>query len=240
MLLPAHCPGRRRACLRSTAVKAPADEFTIPAESCGHKNIGNGRIMSMIMTAASMSLDGFISGAAKPGSSTCSLGSKAGDVDVPTADPNMTFRMTETGATHFQGIMNKTGAIIVGRKLFDLTQRCGGQHPLGCPVVALTHRPPADWPHEQFHFVSTGIEDAVKNAIELADGKLVQQGQRWRGGQPMPGIWPARGSVDRSGPGPARWWNTVVPRRARCASASGAGIGAGGRRGDAPPLPRPA
>ncbi len=129
--------------------------------------------MSMIMTAASMSLDGFISGPSETGFEHLFAWFESGEVDVPTADPNMTFRMTETGATHFQGMMNKTGAIIVGRKLFDLTQGWGGQHPLGCPVVVLTHRPPADWPHEQFHFVSTGIEDAVKNAIELADGKLV-------------------------------------------------------------------
>jgi dihydrofolate reductase len=30
-----------------------------------------------------------------------------------------------------------------------------------------------NWPHEQFHFVSTGIEDAVKKATELANGKVV-------------------------------------------------------------------
>ena len=69
--------------------------------------------------------------------------------------------------------MDETGAIVVGRKLFDFTQGWGGQHPLGCPVVVLTHNPPADWPHQQFHFVSTGIEGAVKKAVELADGKIV-------------------------------------------------------------------
>jgi dihydrofolate reductase len=55
----------------------------------------------------------------------------------------MTLRMTKTGAAHYRRMMDETGAIVVGRKLFDFTQGWGGQHPLGCPVVVLTHNPPA-------------------------------------------------------------------------------------------------
>jgi dihydrofolate reductase len=120
-----------------------------------------------------MSLDGFISGPGETGFEHLFAWFGSGDVEVPTADPNMTLRMTKTGADHYGRLMDETGAIVVGRKLFDFTQGWGGQHPLGCPVVVLTHNPPADWPHQQFHFVSTGIEGAVKKAVELADGKIV-------------------------------------------------------------------
>ena len=129
--------------------------------------------MSTVMTGASMSLDGFISGPGETGFEHLFAWLGSGEVEVATADPNMTLRMTETGAAYYRRMMDKTGAIVVGRKLFDFTQGWGGQHPLGCPVVVLTHNPPADWPHKQFHFVSTGIQDAVKKAIELADGKIV-------------------------------------------------------------------
>jgi dihydrofolate reductase len=166
-----------------------------------------------------MSLDGFISGPGETGFEHLFAWFGSGDVEVPTADPNMTLRMTKTGAADYRRMMDETGAIIVGRKLFDFTQGWGGQHPLGCPVVVLTHNPPSDWPHQQFHFVSTGIEGAVKKAVELADGKIVGA-KRWRDRQPVPGSRPARRGVDRPGPGAARWRNPVVPRRSRCAGSA--------------------
>jgi hypothetical protein len=50
--------------------------------------------MSTVMTGASMSLDGFISGPGETGFEHLFAWFGSGDVEVPTADPNMTLRMT--------------------------------------------------------------------------------------------------------------------------------------------------
>jgi dihydrofolate reductase len=63
------------------------------------------------------------------------------------------------------------GALVVGRKTFDLTKGWGGVHPLGVPVVVLTHRMPADRP--PFTFVSAGIESAVDAARRIAGDRNV-------------------------------------------------------------------
>jgi dihydrofolate reductase len=121
--------------------------------------------MSIVTTGASVSLDGYIAGPGETGFEHLFGWMGAGDVELPTADPSMTLRMTEVGAAHFRGLMERTGAIVVGRRLFDITQGWGGTHPLGVPVVVLTHRPPVDWAHAGFHFVSTGIEVVRRSSL---------------------------------------------------------------------------
>ena len=71
--------------------------------------------------------------------------------------------------------MARTGAIVCGRRLFDLTQGWGGTHPNGCPIVVLTHNPPTDFESGDtpFTFVTEGIEAAVKQAKALAGDKDV-------------------------------------------------------------------
>jgi dihydrofolate reductase len=80
--------------------------------------------MSTISTGASVSLDGYIAG---------------GDVEVPTHHPQMTLRMTPDNAEFQHRLVDRMGAIVVGRHLYDMTHAWGGTHPLGCPVVVLTH-----------------------------------------------------------------------------------------------------
>jgi dihydrofolate reductase len=68
------------------------------------------------------------------------------------------------------------GALVVGRRLFDITDGWKGRHPYDVPVVVLTHQPPADWNYpgaENFHFVTEGIEAAVRAAQDLAGGRDV-------------------------------------------------------------------
>jgi dihydrofolate reductase len=131
--------------------------------------------MSKVFTGASMSLDGYVSGPDESGFEHLFKWYGAGDVAVPTADPEMTPRMTPESAEYFRTVMDKTGAIVVGRKLFDYTNGWDGNHPLGVPVVVLTHSVPDGWPREDapFTFVSEGIERAVEVAKELAGDKVV-------------------------------------------------------------------
>jgi dihydrofolate reductase len=131
--------------------------------------------MSKVFTGASMSLDGYISGPNESGFEHLFKWYGSGDVAVPTADPAMTMQMTEVNADHWRTVAEMAGAIVVGRKLFDYTNGWGGNHPLGVPVVVMTHSVPDGWPREDapFTFVSEGIERAVEIATELAGDKSV-------------------------------------------------------------------
>ena len=131
--------------------------------------------MSKVYTGASMSLDGYISGPGESGFEHLFKWYGNGDVEVPTAKPEMTMRMTEDNAEHWRGIIGQSGAIVVGRKLFDHTDGWGGLHPLGVPVVVLTHSVPDGWEQEGEHFVfvTEGIEAALAKARELAGDKVV-------------------------------------------------------------------
>jgi dihydrofolate reductase len=122
-----------------------------------------------------MSLDGYVSGPNETGFEHLFKWYGTGDVEVTTADPNMTLRMTRQHADHWHTIVSMSGALVVGRKLFDYTNGWGGKHPLGVPVVVLTHSVPDGWEREGewFTFVSDGIEAAIAKARELAGGKGV-------------------------------------------------------------------
>lgn len=125
-----------------------------------------------VTTGASVSLDGYISGPGESGFEHLFAYMGNGDIAVPTANPDIPVRMTADNAAHWRAMVDRTGAIVVGRYLYDMTSGWGGVHPMGCPVVVLTHNPPAEPAPDQFTFVS-GIEEAIATAHELAEGKDV-------------------------------------------------------------------
>ena len=131
--------------------------------------------MTRVCTGASMSLDGYIAGPQETGFEHLFKWYGNGDVVVPTTHEELTMRLSPASAEHFRTIIDTTGAIVVGRRLFDLTGGWGGNHPMGCPVVVLTHSVPDGWPREgaPFTFVTDGIEAAVERARELAGEKVV-------------------------------------------------------------------
>jgi len=131
--------------------------------------------MGNVYTGASMSLDGYIAGYDGSGFDQLFQWYGNGDVSVPTADPAMTFSLTPESAAHWAAIRDRTGVIVVGRRLFDFTNGWNGNHPLGLPVVVVTHAAPEDWPHPDapFTFVSGGIEAAIAAAQEIAGDKIV-------------------------------------------------------------------
>jgi dihydrofolate reductase len=131
--------------------------------------------MSKVYTGASMSLDGYISGPAESGFEHLFKWYGNGEVEVPTADPNMTLRMTPVSAEHLRTITDMSGALVVGRKLFDSTNAWGGRHPMDRPVVVVTHTVPPGWPRQDapFHFVTDGIQAAIEQAKALAGDKVV-------------------------------------------------------------------
>jgi dihydrofolate reductase len=131
--------------------------------------------MTKVYTGASMSLDGYIAGPAESGFEYLFKWYGNGDVEVPTTHPEMTLRMTERNAEHLRNVTDMTGALVVGRKLFDSTNAWGGNHPMGKPVVVVTHSVPEGWPRDDapFTFVTDGIENAIEQAKALAGDKDV-------------------------------------------------------------------
>jgi dihydrofolate reductase len=137
--------------------------------------------MSKVYTGASVSLDGYISGPGESGFEHLFKWYGSGDVEVPTRHDDMTMRVTPENAEYLRLVGELTGALVVGRKLFDFTNGWSGIHPLGKPVVVLTHSVPDGWEREGewFSFVTEGIDQAVAKAKELAggDGVGVNGGQ---------------------------------------------------------------
>ena len=134
-----------------------------------------GSLMTRVVSNLSMSLDGFIEDSAG------NVGPlfdwyTAGPVETATANETIDHRQSEEDADFTQEMAGQLGALITGRKLFDVAGGWQGAHPTGVPVVVLTHAVPSvdEWPFDRSRttFVTEGgIEAAVTTARELADGK---------------------------------------------------------------------
>jgi dihydrofolate reductase len=132
--------------------------------------------MTKIISGATMSIDGYIAGPEESGFDRLFQWYGNGDVELASANPDVSFRLTEASAGHWRELLETTGALVVGRHLFNITSGWGGRHPMDVPVVVLTHSVPDGWEREgeRFVFVTEGgIEAAVAKARELAGDKNV-------------------------------------------------------------------
>jgi dihydrofolate reductase len=89
------------------------------------------------------------------------------------------FSTSPQSAELMRTAMDELGALVVGRRLFDLTGGWNGEHPLGAPVVLLSHSIPDGWPRagSPYAFVTEGgVAAAIARARELADGKSIALG----------------------------------------------------------------
>src|SRR4051794_12316506 len=126
--------------------------------------------MTKLIADMSMSLDGRI---ATPDDDISRLARWFFEGDTEVA-PGAPFRTSAASAELLREAFTSVGAIIGGRRYFDLADGWGGQHPMGVPVYILTHEPPADWPSDStIHFVTDGLESAVAQAREAAGEKHV-------------------------------------------------------------------
>src|SRR5919202_3216898 len=131
--------------------------------------------MGKVTTGASMAIDGYIAGPGESGFDLLFQWYGNGDVELHTGDPNMTFRTSAASAELWKQLVASTGALLVGRHLYDMTNAWGGRHPMDVTTVVLTHHLPEDRPaaDENFVFVTDGIEAAVAKAKEIAGDKNV-------------------------------------------------------------------
>lgn len=131
--------------------------------------------MSKVIAIMSMSLDGFVADAHDGVNEVFAWYMDSGDVEfhMGGGDP-MTFRVSESSAEHLRGLWPALGAMITGRRTFDVANGWGGQHASG-PAFVLTHHIPDGWPKpgSTVHFVTDGIESAVRQAKAAAGGKSV-------------------------------------------------------------------
>jgi dihydrofolate reductase len=127
--------------------------------------------MSTVVVSATMSVDGFVADE-QDGVDELFGWYGNGDVVMKTARDDMSFSLSPEDAAFLRDFLPGLGALLVGRRLFDITDGWGGLHPLGVPVVVLTHSVPEEWvarhPDAPFTFVTDGVERAVEVASEIA------------------------------------------------------------------------
>jgi dihydrofolate reductase len=130
--------------------------------------------MSKVVAIMSMSLDGYVADR-NDGVAEVFDWYTSGDVEIRTggSDP-MTFKVSEASAAHLRSLASGLGAMLTGRRTFDVAHGWGGNHAWG-PAFVLTHHIPAGWPRPDstVHFVTDGIESAVDQARAAAAGKAV-------------------------------------------------------------------
>ena len=130
--------------------------------------------MSKLVALMSMSLDGFVADE-HDGVAEVFDWYTAGDVEIETggSDP-MTFRVSGPSAEHVRGLTSELGAVLTGRRTFDVAGGWGGKHAWG-PAFVLTHHVPEGWPRpgSSVHFVTDGLAGAVDRAKAAAGEKSV-------------------------------------------------------------------
>jgi dihydrofolate reductase len=133
--------------------------------------------MSKVLSALSVSVDGFITGRDPgPGRGLGDGGVLFGwyfDGDTPSQVFDG-FKLSAPSAKIFDELAGSVGAVVAGRNTYDDSDRFGddgGPHPTA-PLFVLSHRP-APRMHGRQTLVSTGIEDAVAAARQAAGDKVV-------------------------------------------------------------------
>jgi dihydrofolate reductase len=132
--------------------------------------------MTKVIALMSMSLDGFVADE-HDGVAEVFDWYFSGDVEVPTASAGsgMTFRVSPPSADHLRGLVAEVGAMLTGRRTFEVAGGWDGNHPWDIPAFVVTHDVPEGWPRpgSTVRFVTDGIESAVAQARAAADPRSV-------------------------------------------------------------------
>ena len=127
--------------------------------------------MSTVITHAVMSVDGFIA------DDQDEVGPLFdwyfnGDVPLP-GSPGM--KVSPASGEYVTGMWASIGVIVMGRRMFDLTNGWEAKPPTGDHVVVVSHRPrPADWHPEASHYhFATDVTQGIARARELAGDRVV-------------------------------------------------------------------
>ncbi len=141
--------------------------------------------MGKVLVSLSMSLDGFIAGPNDGPENPLGDGGEqlfewysSGNTDFKWPSGTMTSRVSAASAAYLRETVPTIGALVTGRRTFDIAHAWGGRHPLNVPVVVVTHALPREWAGKDsiFTFDSEGVESAVARAQEIARNKNVAVG----------------------------------------------------------------
>ncbi|MFD9735917.1 dihydrofolate reductase family protein [Umezawaea sp. NPDC059074] len=134
--------------------------------------------MGSVIVDLSISLDGFIAG---PGDGLESPLGRGGEglFAWMSAGPEgnqveRRLRPPDASKPVVDEWMSEGGAIISGRRTFDIAGGWADGHPIDVPIFVLTHEPPTEgrW-SPRVSFVTEGIERALELAQEAAGDKVV-------------------------------------------------------------------
>ena len=132
--------------------------------------------MAKVVAFMSMSLDGYVADRTDRVAEVFSW-YFSGDVEVSTASATsgMTFHVSAPSAVHLRALQAEAGAMLTGRRTFEVAGGWGGRHPWDVPAFVVTHHVPDGWPRpgSTVQFVTDGIATAVARAKSAAGAKSV-------------------------------------------------------------------
>ena len=141
--------------------------------------------MGKVITELSVSLDGFVAGPNDGPERPLGEGGEAlfrryssGDTPLALPGTGMVFRVSRASAEFLQEGWSRLGAMVAGRRMFDIAGAWQGNPPGGGPCFIVTHTAPQEWVKEgsPFIFVTDGVESAVRRARQAAGDKDVSVG----------------------------------------------------------------
>jgi len=144
--------------------------------------------MAKVNTHMTMSLDGYIADA-HDGIDELFGWYSAGDVTVPSADERLPLQVDANSAEMLREMIARAGALVCGRRLFDLTNGWNDNHPTGAPVVVVTHNAPQDtakWPRTTF---VNDVAEGIARAREIAGDRTSSSQAPTPHGRPSTWDW---------------------------------------------------
>ena len=138
--------------------------------------------MGKIATELTMSLDGFVAG--PNDSSELPLGEggmrlfdwyMSGDTEMPLPGTDMVFKVSSASADLLKRQWVSIGAMVTGRRMFDISDAWGGKPPVDGLCFVVTHNPPQEWIElgSPYIFVTDGVESAICQARQAAGDRDV-------------------------------------------------------------------
>jgi dihydrofolate reductase len=133
--------------------------------------------MAKLITEFTMSLDGYIAG---PNDEVDRLFGwySSGDTVFQLANSPLQFKVSRASAELLQQEWSNIGALITGRRDFDVSGAWGGKLPVGEHAFIVTHTVPPEWASggAPFTFVTDGVASAVAQARAFAGDRAVAIG----------------------------------------------------------------
>jgi len=147
-------------------------------------------VSKVIMGCAAVSIDGFIANESDEIGPLFDWASN-GEVEWTWSGEPEEYPMRSTPASieFVRAAYPRIGCVVIGRRVFDLTDGWGGVPAAGEHVFVVTHQPPTDWKHAAtapFTFVTDGVEAAIDRARAFAgDDRIVDLAAGQIGGQAL-------------------------------------------------------